>query len=315
MSPLRSSSRPPRIGLALSGGTLKAAAHIGVLDALLNLGIEPDFVAGTSAGSFVAALFAHGYTVRDMKELIENFPGPRLLDYGFPLASSLVNLARYRLRKVFHTQTVLPLPSGLLRGKQLETYFRKKFKHREPVKSYAVVATDLITGNPVVFTNHDELTSEEGIFPIDDLTVTLCGSCALPGVLTPVPLQSWLLADGALRFYIPVQILRQAGCDKIIVVNLNKLEEKWEPRTFVHIVQRSVDILLKETMADDLKGNDIFLLEPDVGHITWVSFHELTNCLNAGEQVVMEHQSELLNFLKGSPPAENRTKIKLRPLA
>lgn len=317
---MHTSRHAPRIGLALSGGTLKAAAHIGVLDVLLKLGIEPDFVAGTSAGSFVAALFAHGYTINDMKQLVHTFPGPRLLDYGFPLLSSLANLARYRLQSLFHTYTVLPLPNGLLRGKQLESYFRNKFKHRKPTKPYAVVATDLNTGNPVVFTNEIRLTSEAGIVQTNDIIAPLCGSCALPGVLTPVRLQSWLLADGGLRFYIPVQILRQAGCDKIIVVNLNKLEEKWEPRTFVHIIERSFEILLQETTADDLEGNDVFLLEPDVSNITWVSFHELKSCLHAGERIVTERQSDLLKFLSGSPPVESRPvanlpKIKLRPMA
>lgn len=306
-------NNPHRIGLALSGGTLKAAAHIGVLEALQDLNIQPDFIAGTSAGSFISALYAHGYTITQLKELVNRFPGPRLLDYGFPVLSSVSNLLRYRLQSIFHKHDVAPLVNGLLRGKQLEAYFRSKFRNRSAQMPFAVVATDLYTGKPIVFSNDLALLEREQAVKMTDLTRSLCGSCALPGVLTPVHLGPWLLADGALRHYVPVEVLRQAGCDKIIVVNLTKLEPNWQPTTFIEVVTRSFDILLNETISDDLEGTDVFLLEPDVSHVTWVSFDELHACVQAGQQVVELNKFTLLRFLRETP-TDSGPIIKLRPL-
>lgn len=303
----------PCIGLALSGGTLKAAAHIGVLGALRELGIHPDFVAGTSAGSFVAALYAHGYARDELQRLVDHFPGPRLFDYGFPVLAAFYNLARLRVQSLLHGQKVNPRVSGLLRGKQLEAYFRSRFRDRTATLPFAIVATDLYTGKPVVFTNDEGLIIKGRAHPLEDIARALCGSCALPGVLTPVSMKEWLLADGALRHYVPVEILRQAGCNKIIVVNLSKLESDWEPTTVVQVVTRSFDILLKETMADDLKGDDVFVLEPNVGHVTWVSFHELKTCLQAGKAIVDAEKRNLGNFLSPGPPIQGPT-IKIRPL-
>lgn len=304
----------PRIGLALSGGTLKAAAHIGVLDALEKLNIRPDFIAGTSAGAFVGTLYAHGYTIPELRQLVDRFPGPSLFDYGFPLLSSLYNLLRVRL-KANVAQQFLTLPRGLLLGNRLEAYFRRSLRHRSPRLPYAVVATDLYSGTPVVFSNHEKLIEDHGAVLISDVVPCLRGSCALPGVLTPVSLEKWLLVDGALRHYVPVEVLRQAGCDKIIVVNLNQLESAWHPTTLINVLTRSFDILLEETMEDDLAGEDVFLLQPDVSKVTWVSFSELHTCLNAGLTVVEQQRDALVRFLHASPPRQPNHTIRLRPLA
>ena len=63
--------KPPRIGLALGGGAARGFAHIGVIQVLEESGIKVDLVAGTSAGSLVAALYASGKTPRDMQALAE----------------------------------------------------------------------------------------------------------------------------------------------------------------------------------------------------------------------------------------------------
>ena len=306
----------PRIGLALSGGTLKAAAHIGVLQALEKLNIRPDFIAGTSAGAFVGTLYAHGYTIPELRRLVDRFPGPSLFDYGFPLLSSLYNLLRLRLGlRGGVAQNFLPLPRGLLLGNRLQSYFRRSLGARSARLPYAIVATDLYSGSPVVFSNDNKLIESQGATCITDVVSCLRGSCALPGVLTPVSLEKWLLVDGALRHYVPVEVLRQAGCDKIIVVNLNRLESAWQPTTLINVLTRSFDILLEETIEDDLAGEDVFLLQPDVSQVTWVSFSELHACLNAGRTVVEQQRDALIRFLHASPPVQRHRSTRLRPLA
>ncbi len=293
------------MGLALSGGTLKAAAHVGVLDALEAMRVQIDCVAGTSAGSYVAALYAHGLKPREMVKMVKSFPGPRLLDYGFPLVSSLFTLTKYRLWPRGLKSCVLP--SGLLQGRRLEEYFRKALKKRSAQLPYYLIATDLYSGAPVVYgdarttgkarpsLHHSSLSRQ--IHRVTDLARVVRGSCSLPGILTPVPMGEKLLVDGGLRSYVPVEVLRDAGCTHIIAVNLYRLQEKWQPETFAHVLARSFDIILDETIDGDVQGSDVFSLTPNVSHISWHSFRDMENCVHAGVKAVTDCQEALERFL------------------
>ncbi|GGJ10178.1 hypothetical protein GCM10010885_19210 [Alicyclobacillus cellulosilyticus] len=284
-----------RIGIALSGGTLKAAAHVGVLAALAELGVHPDCVAGTSAGSLVAALYAHGYSADELKRLVDWFPGPRLLDFGFPILSSawslLLAAAGRRPRR---------LPNGLVRGNRLAAYIAELLRGRTPVLPFYIIATDLRTGSPVTFTNDIAAIARGIACPVQDVTAAVLGSCSLPGLLTPVEMGSWLLVDGAFRHYVPVHVLRQVGCQKLLAVNLHHLDMDWEPQTFIDVLVRSFEILLKESIENDVDGPDLFVLEPNV-HATWWSFREVPRFVAEGEREVRARRSQLTVFLRTPP--------------
>lgn len=292
----RRTQTPHRIGVALSGGTLKAAAHVGVLGGLEELGITPDCIAGTSAGAFVASLYAHGYGVSELTDLIRHFPGASLFDYGFPLVSSLLNLWWYKW-PMNQVNRKLHLPHGLLRGRKLEKYYRSHLQKREARMPYYVIATDLLTGEPVIYTN-DTVGIDMGIgIPMEDVSKCVLGSCCVPGVLTPVQVGPHLLVDGAFRHYVPVDVLRLAGCDKIIAVNLHHLQKEWSPETFVHVLARSFEILLQESIEGDVDGPDIVVLAPEVGHLSWVSFDKMESCVTIGRHTVHSHKEDIQNLL------------------
>ncbi|SFV05627.1 patatin-like phospholipase family protein [Alicyclobacillus macrosporangiidus] len=282
------------LGLALSGGALKAAAHVGVLQALESMGIRPDCVAGTSAGSLVAALYAHGVRPEGMMDIIRQFPGPFLLDYGFPLLSSLFALWSRRIRR----SRALRLPGGLVRGRRLERYIRRLLGRREARMRYYIIATDLFTGQPVTLTN-DAAALDLGFDPVDDAAVAIRGSCSLPGVFSPVSCGQRLLTDGGIRDYVPVRVLRQAGCRRIIAVNLHELDVDWNPDTFVHVVARAINILLQETVAADTAGDDVITLTPRLPSMTWWSFHQMTACVRAGRLAVWENRDRILRHVSG----------------
>lgn len=103
-----------RIGIALCGAELAGSTHIGVLFALEHLGIKPSVIAGSSSGALIASLYAHGYSLDEFRKLVAKFPGVRLVDYGFPLMSSAVNVARYTWRS-----QDIPVPKGIMRGGKL----------------------------------------------------------------------------------------------------------------------------------------------------------------------------------------------------
>ena len=141
----------PRVGLALSGGVARGMAHIGVLKVLEENGIPVDYIAGTSAGSLVAAAYAAGMTVDELTKLSRSL---RWKDVGRVTISRLGVQSNARMEEF--ARALLPV---------------KRFEElRIPL---AIVATDLKTGSAVIIT--------EG-----DVAFAIRASCALPGWYVPV---------------------------------------------------------------------------------------------------------------------------------
>lgn len=178
----------PRIGLALGSGSARGWAHIGVIDALAEAGIEPDIVAGTSIGSLVGAA------------------------YGAGRLSALRDWAKAATwRELLGLMDVRLSSGGLIDGKQIVA-FLQDLGISGPVESYArtyaAVATDLATGR--------EIWLQSG--PIHDV---VRASVALPGIISPARFDERWLVDGGLTNPVPVSVCRALGADVIIAVNLN----------------------------------------------------------------------------------------------
>jgi NTE family protein len=178
----------PRIGLALGSGSARGWSHIGVVDSLIDAGIEPDIVCGTSIGALVGAAYVAG----------------RLTALGQWAESAtwreIVGLIDVRLSG-----------GGLIDGKQVVAFLRG-LGIEQPIESYAkqytAVATDLVTGR--------EIWLQCG--PIHD---AVRASIALPGIFSPARIGDKWLVDGGLSNPVPVSVCRAIGADIIIAVNLN----------------------------------------------------------------------------------------------
>jgi NTE family protein len=178
----------PRIGLALGSGSARGLSHIGVLDALIEAGIEPDVVCGTSIGALVGAAYVAGKL-------------PALRDW----AESAT------WRQVVRLMDVRLMGGGLIDGRQLVALLRR-LGIDAPIESYdrryAAVATDLASGR--------EVWLQTG--PILD---AVRASVALPGIVSPTQIDGKWLVDGGLSNPVPVSVCRALGAEVIIAVNLN----------------------------------------------------------------------------------------------
>ncbi|MDO5288992.1 MAG: patatin-like phospholipase family protein [Pseudomonadota bacterium] len=184
-------TRVPRIGLALGSGSARGWAHIGVLRALLDAGVQPQVVAGTSIGALVGAAYAAGELDR-FEQWVRSLSARAVwafMDFG--------------------------LSGGMLKGEKLVDFMRTHVDDR-PLEqlplAFAAVATDLHTG--------DEVWLREG-----SVAEVVRASCALPGLFAPVWQGSGhsqrLLADGGLVNPVPVSLARALGADAVIAVDLN----------------------------------------------------------------------------------------------
>jgi len=237
----------PRVGLALGGGFARGVAHIGVLRVLHENDIPIDCIAGTSVGSLVAAAYAGGATLDQME--------------GQASATRFKDFARWTLSWL-----------GLATNERLENYlhrFSATRRFEELKMPLAIVTTDLVTGEPVYFTQ-------------GELGPPLRASCAYPGLFLPVEYQGRTLVDGFLVGPVPVDAVRQLGAEVVIAVYLeaNPFDEK--PKDLVDVIGRSFSIMQRCAHEHWRHKADV-VIEPDVKHILWDDFGKTPQLIAAGE--------------------------------
>lgn len=174
----------PRVGLALSGGGARGIAHIGVIQALEENGIQPQVVSGTSAGSIIAALYAAGQTPSEMLDFVRDATLWKLFRMGLPLDG---------LAKLTY-----------LRDRLQEKLQYNDFDHLR--KTLFVAAADLNAGDIEFFSAG----------PLFDVVVA---SCSLPLLFKPVEIGGKTYVDGGLLENLPVTPLLPLA-DYVIGVNV-----------------------------------------------------------------------------------------------
>jgi NTE family protein len=176
-----------RIGIALGGGAAKGFAHIGVLNALAQAGIEFDIIAGTSIGALVGAAYAAGR----LKNLEEASTKIKLTDIPLLLGPT------WPKQGLFSGRKILKLLNEIINVKNIED-LRKRF---------AAVCVDLKNEEIVTFTS-------------GNLHQAIRASIAIPAVFTPVIFEGKFLVDGGVLEPVPVQAAHSLGADFIVAVDL-----------------------------------------------------------------------------------------------
>ena len=183
-----SSGRRPGIGLALGSGSARGLAHLGVIRAIEDAGIEVGFIAGTSMGALIGAIHAAG----KLDELEAAF-----LAFDWKKTASFFDV-------------VLP-KSGLLDGARVSELVRAHIR-ADSIEAltipFAAVATDIVSGEEVVIRSGDVIEAVRA-------------SISVPGIFTPVRSNGRILVDGGLTNPVPASAARAMGADIVIAVDLN----------------------------------------------------------------------------------------------
>ncbi len=177
---------PVKIGLALGGGAARGFAHIGVIKALEAQGIVSDIVVGTSAGAVVGALYSAGLSGFELQKIALDIDESQLGDWSMP-------------------------DRGVFKGEAMQNFVNRAVANRPLEKlprSFAVVATDLKTGESVLFR-----TGNTGM--------AVRASSAVPGVFQPVSINGHEYVDGGLVSPIPVRAARSLGANFVIAVDIS----------------------------------------------------------------------------------------------
>ena len=274
----------PKVGLVLSGGGARGAAHIGVLRVLEELRVPVDLIVGTSMGSIVGAAYATGLSVPEMEKVIKTITTDRLFTDNPPRQDQTMRRKDDDLRPYFvpelavTTEGVL-LPKGLVTGVALEGELRRLVQIASarsfddlPIP-FRAIATDIGTGEMVVL--------KEG-----SVVQAIRASMSVPGAVAPVELGRRLLVDGGLVRNLPVDIARSMGAEIIIAVNLGTPLLKPEQITSALSVSvQMLNILTEQNVGRslaELTARDILIL-PELGDYSAADFDNLVTTVPLGE--------------------------------
>lgn len=257
----------PRIGLALGGGFARGLAHIGVLKVLEEEQIPVDFLAGTSVGSVIGAGYASGISAKELEEIASLV---RFRDF------SRWTFSRFGL---FSNDKMAIFLNKILRSKTFEEL-------RIPL---AVAATDIITGEPAVFTS-------------GDLVEPVRASCAYPGMFLPVNINGQVLVDGLLGHAVPAMPLREMGAERVISVHLAAHWVKpYGPRHVFDVIGQCFSIA-QDRMCGPWRAASDLVLEPAIGEFGYDDFARALELVRAGEVAAREAVPQIKAWLPQAVP-------------
>ncbi len=307
----------PKVCLVLSGGGARGAAHIGVLKVLEEYRVPIDCIAGTSMGAIVGGAYATGMRVDEMSSITHSISTELLLKEKPPREERTMrrkadDYGLFFTGDIGYNDGKIGLGKGIVTGVQLEAVLRQLSKVRGfhrfdnlPIP-YRAVATDLVTGKPVVFS--------EG-----EMANVMRASMSVPGAVAPAEFDGMMLVDGMLTANLPVEIAREFRPDVIIAVNVGTpLLKREQLDGVLGISAQMLSILTEQNVQASLarlKPDDI-LISPELGDFTTADFDRLPEIAPLGEAAARQVADRLARL--SLPAAQyaalrERQSVELKP--
>ena len=239
-----------RIALVLGGGAARGFAHVGVIKALEAQGIVPDIVVGTSAGALVGALYAAGYSGFELQKLVLQLEESQFSDWSLP-------------------------DRGVLKGEALQNFVNNAVGQRpleRLAKLLAVVATDLNSGEPIVFR-----TGNTGM--------AVRASSSVPGLFQPVAINGREYVDGGLVSPVPVRTARSLGADFIIAVDISARPQFGRTRSTIDVLMQAFSIMGQTISQRELPEADT-VIRPNTPDLSATDFQDRHLAVLEGEKAV-----------------------------
>ena len=286
----------PRIGLVLSGGGARGAAHVGVIRALEQLHVPIDAIAGTSMGAVVGGLYAAGLDGEEIERVFRELDWQGMIRDRAP-RQDLAYRRKQDDRNILapgalgvNARDGVVLPLGLVQGQKINQALRKATARVSDVQDFdrlptpfRALATDLETGEPLVLGQ-------------GDLVTVLRASMSAPGVLTPVEVDGRLLVDGGLVDNLPIELAQSMGVDRLIVVDVSfPLARREDFGSAFDITNQMIGIMVRRGTRESkkhLQPGDV-LIEPDLGAMTALDFARTIQVMELGRDAALAERDEL----------------------
>ncbi|MDD5583158.1 MAG: patatin-like phospholipase family protein [Candidatus Marinimicrobia bacterium] len=240
------------IGLALGGGGVLGAAHVGVLRALAENNIPIDYVSGTSIGAFVASFVAAGKGWKEIEEIAKQLKWLDVSKISFP-------------------------KMGLLSNKKMGTLLQETIgdiRFEDTVIPAAMIAADITNG-------------EKKILKTGDIASAVMASTCIPGIFTPIQREGDLLVDGGIVENIPVSPLKDFGADIIIAVDLISHRYIQKPENIIEVLLNTFDFMIMNVSKGYAQQADI-LITPNLSGASRVDTDQTPELIDIGYQTAKD---------------------------
>ncbi len=254
--------KPARVALVLGAGAAKGFAHIGVLKILEANHVPIHMIVGTSAGSFVGSLYAHGFNAFQLQEM------------------------SFRLEKADVIDLTVP-DNGFVKGEKLAAYINSTLQNTPLEKlriPFCAVATDLQSGEEIAFARGDTGTAVRA-------------SSAIPGVFKPVRIGERFYVDGGIVSPVAVDRAKKMGADIVIAVDISSNVESAPPQGTVDTIIQAVTVMYARMSQNQLARAD-FVIKPSVGYIGSTDFTKRHEAVLEGEKAALEAMPRIRTVLE-----------------
>lgn len=256
-----------KIGLALGGGGARGIGHIGALKAFEELGIKFDYVAGTSAGSIIGALYASGMSATKIEELAKGLRKKDILGTSIPfLKPAKSENIEEVLNKAFGDIAVFS---------ELKT-------------PLTVVCTDLKTGKEIDF-------------DYGNVAKVVAGSCAVPGVFTPMVYEDMHLIDGGLRNNVPADVVKKMGANVVFAIDVNHLRGSGtDSLSTMSVLSSTIGIMMQAKIENVMENADL-IFEPALENFSPLKLEGIDEMIEIGYKTVMANKDKIQKILGLNP--------------
>lgn len=288
-------SNGPKIGLVLSGGGARGIAHIGILKMIDSLQIPIDYVAGTSMGGIIGALYSSGYSGEEIEGIVNSVDWTEMLT-DRPLRKELPYLQKKDDGKYIvelglkgFTPTI---PGGLIEGQKIYLLFSDLTASTKIINDFSqlsipfkCVSVDLVSGKEVIL--------EKGSLP-----KAMRSTMAIPTVFSPVDWGDSLLIDGGVLNNFPANVVKDMGAEIIIGVNVGTPLKMKEDLTDLIALFEQTMVLTDYYKLQENKKLCELVITPKLSGYTTADFdkEKVQKILSAGNKAAIENKQKLIKL-------------------
>ncbi len=255
-----------KLGVAFGGGGLRGIGHIGVIKAFEELGIEADFVAGTSAGSMVGALYSAGFNADEM----------------------VAELKKLKTKDIRDSKLIWKPSNSENIEEVLKKIFQKDIVFSELKKPLTIVAVDIVSGKQVNISS-------------GSVSRASSGSCAVPGVFSPVVYGDMHLVDGGLTCTVPADVVRFMGANVVIAIEVNRGRgQGTDSLKLMDVLKSSLGVIMQANVEKTLQFADL-VLKPELQMFSSSKLGDIDAMVQAGYDAVMQNKDAILRLVTQKP--------------
>ena len=285
-----STETTPKVGLVLSGGGAKGLAHIGTLKVLDSLGVKVDYIAGTSMGAIIGALYASGYSGNQLDSIFQEIDFDKIINDNLPRSATTfderANIEKYAIKLPF-SNLKIKLPSALSKGHNTYSLLSRLTLHVNHIKNFSqlpipffCMATNIETGEPVIL--------DKG-----NLAQSIMASGALPSLFQPVIINNRVLIDGGVVNNYPIDELREKGIDFVIGIDVQDgLATREELTSAPEVLIQINNFRTINNMKTKVDKTDIYI-KPNIKDFNVISFNQGNNIIKAGKVATLSKIDKL----------------------